>query len=103
MLLGLPEDESVDVYATGLVLWQLFAANAVDKAAPASVVTKQSRPPLPSDMPQQLRTLLCRCWHQQPVLRPTSQQLHSELQQLAGTHAKRLQAAGKAQGPSGRE
>ena len=66
-------------------MWQLFAANenALDKPAPAAVLTQNSRPPLPDDMPQQLRTLLSRCWHQQPQLRPTSAELHLELQQFA--------------------
>ena len=70
-------------------MWQLFAAKqaACLESLDRSVLSQDARPPLPDDMPQRICTLLSRCWHKQRQLRPTSAELHLELQQLAA-HAR---------------
>ena len=76
--------EKSDVYSYAMVLWEIW-----DKGLPwhglqpmqimRKVVDKRERPPLPSTMPDDLRTLVGTCWSPGPDDRPDFQTIASVL------------------------
>ena len=77
-------DEKSDVYSYGILLWEIY-----DRGIPwrglqpmqimRKVVDKNERPPLPSSMPDDLRTLVGTCWSPGPADRPDFQTIASVL------------------------
>ena len=77
-------DEKSDVYSYGILLWEIY-----DRGIPwrglqpmqimRKVVDKCERPPMPSGMPDDVRTLLQRCWAPAPNDRPDFQTIASVL------------------------
>ena len=77
-------DEKSDVYSYGILLWEIY-----DRSVPwrglqpmqimRKVVDKRERPPLPSSMPDDLRTLVGTCWSPGPDDRPDFQTIASVL------------------------
>jgi len=77
-------DEKSDVYSYGILLWEIY-----DRGIPwrglqpmqimRKVVDKNERPPLPSTMPDDLRTLVGTCWSPRPDDRPDFQTIASVL------------------------
>ena len=77
-------DEKSDVYSYGILLWEIY-----DRGIPwrglqpmqimRKVVDKRERPPLPSSMPDDLRTLVGTCWSPGPDDRPDFQTIASVL------------------------
>jgi len=77
-------DEKSDVYSFAILLWEIY-----DRGVPwrglqpmqimRKVVDKRERPPLPSSMPDDLRTLTEQCWAPAPNDRPDFQTIASVL------------------------
>ena len=77
VLQGLPTDEKSDVYAFGIVLWELLTRkpplahhhdiNTFKKA----IVEKGERPPIPEGTLPSLKELMENCWHANPAKRPS--------------------------------
>ena len=77
-------DEKSDVYSFAILLWEIY-----DRGVPwrglqpmqimRKVVDKRERPPMPSGMPDDVRTLLQRCWAPAPNDRPDFQTIASVL------------------------
>jgi len=81
-LKGLPHNEKVDVYAFGLILWELvhrqraFENYARANSLPAfvgAVCDKNERPPIARDCLPSLAALIESCWHANPEARPSFQ------------------------------
>ncbi len=69
---------SSDVYSFGILLWEMLTLkNAFDKYTREKhykeVVVEGKRPKIPRSWPFAIRNLLERCWHKQPLERPTFQ------------------------------
>ena len=68
-------DEKSDVYSFAILLWEIY-----DRGVPwrglqpmqimRKVVDKRERPPMPSGMPDDMRTLVGTCWSPGPDDRP---------------------------------
>lgn len=63
-----------DVYAFGVLLWELYTAQQAFKGMPKALlgheVTKMGqRPEFPPDSPFDYQLLACRCWESDPAIR----------------------------------
>ena len=63
-----------DVYAFGIMLWEMYTASQAFKGVPRALlgheVTKQGRrPEFPPDCPFDYQLLACRCWESDPAIR----------------------------------
>lgn len=63
-----------DVYAFGILLWELYTGQQAFKGTPRVLlgheVTKMGRrPEFPQDCPFDYQLLACRCWESDPVIR----------------------------------
>jgi serine/threonine protein kinase len=72
---SLPYNEKVDVYAFGLLLWEMLQYRRVFEGMSVGefyerVVNGGSRPPLDSAWPVELRKLISLCWHPDVDKRP---------------------------------
>jgi len=73
--------EKCDVYAFGVILWQLltekvpFEGKFTQTHQLVEAVTRGERPAIPNNTPKKLRELIEQCWHQNPEKRPTFQQI----------------------------
>jgi serine/threonine protein kinase len=70
-----PYDAKVDVYAFGVVLWELATGETPYHGLPAAqiardVVEKDLRPPLPQDVLPGMRDMIVQCWDRRPEVRP---------------------------------
>jgi serine/threonine protein kinase len=77
---------SGDVYALGLIMWQLFAGRDYspqgDRTAHVlRVVNDDWRPAFPLHMPTKLKNLIARCWQRSPEARPTCREIQQELRE----------------------
>ncbi|CAM9099857.1 unnamed protein product [Ascophyllum nodosum] len=89
-----PFNKSVDVYAFGILLWEIFYREIPFKGYEASdirgVVVSGGRPKIPRGAcPPEISRLMCRCWSQNPPQRPTSGDIESftlELQRATPEH-----------------
>ncbi|RLO07836.1 hypothetical protein DYB28_008786, partial [Aphanomyces astaci] len=71
-----PYSAKADVYSFGVILWEMIGKDQPFKGMTpiqaAFAVARQSlRPAFPDVTPSCLRTLVNRCWHQNPADRPT--------------------------------
>ncbi|KAG2494281.1 hypothetical protein HYH03_007634 [Edaphochlamys debaryana] len=107
-------DSSIDVYAFGIVMWELYTGLApyAEHAAsgfqdvPYKVVRDGLRPRFPTDAPLSFKALAQECWATGPPQRPTAAALVTRLQllmdQACGVHgsAASRAAAGMGRTPS---
>lgn len=78
LLLQKDFDEKVDVYAFGVVLWELYTTeepykglfDSLDELIEA-VALDEERPEMPDDCPPLLKKLIVSCWQTDPALRPS--------------------------------
>lgn len=76
-----------DVYAVGVLMWEIFTAEKVfkqlsDSEVILAVVTKKARPVFPSDVPSRYKFLAERCWAEMVELRPSLEVVMNELENL---------------------
>jgi serine/threonine protein kinase len=95
VMLGKPASETMDVYALGLVIWQLFSGQrlvsqtVLDLALAMRFANSEAEDyKMPKSLPPNalrritnghLRALLLRCWHQKPDLRPSCTEIGHQL------------------------
>ncbi|KAG2440258.1 hypothetical protein HXX76_004370 [Chlamydomonas incerta] len=90
LLTGAPVDSSIDVYAFGILMWEIFTGKAPYAQyadtdfveVPAKVVKEGLRPRFPSDTPLHFKILAQECWSAQPGRRPAAPALVTRLQAL---------------------
>lgn len=63
-----------DVYAFGILLWELYTAQQAFKGTPRvllghEVAKMGHRPEFPPDCPFDYQLLACRCWESDPAIR----------------------------------
>lgn len=80
-------DHKIDVYAYAMILYEILTYNVPFKSvAPVDLVRlvcqRGERPPLPSNTPTFLRTLINKCWNNDPQKRPEMEEVY----QLFATH-----------------
>ncbi|GAX80279.1 hypothetical protein CEUSTIGMA_g7717.t1 [Chlamydomonas eustigma] len=76
-----------DVYAIGVLMWELYTAEKVfkqlsDSEVILAVVTKKARPSFPPDVPSRYKFLAERCWADMVELRPSLAVIMTELENL---------------------
>eukprot|EP00026_Physarum_polycephalum_P008876 Phypoly_transcript_08979.p1 GENE.Phypoly_transcript_08979~~Phypoly_transcript_08979.p1 ORF type:complete len:344 (+),score=53.93 Phypoly_transcript_08979:284-1315(+) len=86
LIRGEDYNEKVDVYAFGIILWELGTGELpypkMDSIQIAvAVSSKGMRPPIPDKWPPFLRELAQACWHDDHKVRPTFQQILDKLNQ----------------------
>jgi len=84
VLMGHSYGPAVDVYALGVVLWEIWTARRPYHDVPAEamlfrVAVEGLRPAIPPSMPKRLSSLLRQCWSSSPHDRPTAAQVALEL------------------------
>ena len=67
---------SADVYSFGILMWEMFTLKyAFEEYTRAThftaVVLEGKRPKVVNSWPFHVKDLLCRCWHQMPLERPS--------------------------------
>lgn len=73
-----------DVYAYGILLWELYTAQNAFKGVPRALlgheVTRNGmRPQFPASCPFEFQLLACRCWESDPAIRPSFSQILDQL------------------------
>lgn len=76
-----------DVYAFGILLWELYTADkpwrGINRAHLAWEVTKEKRrPEFPIEAPREYVDLADQCWAPQASERPTFQQVHRKIVEM---------------------
>jgi hypothetical protein len=79
--------KSVDVYAFGIFLWEIFTASMPFKGINYAhlghaITVEKMRPEWPKFCPQDLKGLAERCWSDDPDLRPTFDDIYLELVEM---------------------
>jgi serine/threonine protein kinase len=85
-------DSSVDVYSFGVILWEMLSGHGLFEEVEwghevCSRLMAGERPPIPAVAPRYegYRTLIAKCWHQDPSMRPSVARVRDcimELQRL---------------------
>ena len=75
-----------DVYAFGVLLWEIWHSNSrpfdtLPEVAIINLVQTGKRPQISNDCPAEMKTLIERCWHDNPKQRPNALQIVQTLQQ----------------------
>jgi len=76
VMMGRPVDESADVYAYGIVLWEIVTQEVPFPEMTSygvfrrAICTQNVRPPIPDNCPKSIKNLLEVCWHKDPETRP---------------------------------
>ena len=81
--------QQADVYSFGMVLYELFSGKRAfhdhihrkHRHLLDPLIESGDRPD-PEDLPKHIRSLVQRCWSENPDARPTSQEVCEELEQL---------------------
>lgn len=72
---GDPCDELADVYAYGIVMWEVLTRREPyaghNFMGVALEVLEGRRPPVPSDCPPAIAAMMKKCWHSKAAKRPT--------------------------------
>jgi guanylate cyclase len=80
-----------DVYAFGIMVWEVYARqdpyvgedpDAVLKQVANVHATPETRPEIPEDCPLQVQEIMKAAWHNDPTLRPAFSELEKMLQRL---------------------
>jgi serine/threonine protein kinase len=85
VLQGKVLNEKVDIYSYGIVLWEMltgqepFTDHDSYNAFVQAVCIEKERPPIPEDMHPSLSNLLELCWHADPSMRCTFEQIITKL------------------------
>ena len=83
-----------DVFAFGIILWELFSRGAhpffsltSDQQVQTAILNDQTthHHPPPAQCPPHILTLMQQCWHMDPTSRPTFDRLAHDLQALSNT------------------
>ncbi|OHT13599.1 TKL family protein kinase [Tritrichomonas foetus] len=69
-------NEKIDVYAYGIVLWEILMKqlpyqNMEQNDVIGQVLVKDIRPPIPDDTPEELKNLIQKCWNRDASKRPS--------------------------------
>jgi len=80
----LPENEKVDIYSFGMILWQLVSEKVPFEGLEFQdlhhiVCVENSRPKIPEGTSEDLQSLIRACWQQDPVKRPSLDEIISLL------------------------
>ena len=78
------------IYSYGINLWELCTRevpfSGLDPVqVVAVVVTRDERPPIPADCPTVYAQLICDCWKQDPLQRPSFGQILQRLEAMTST------------------
>lgn len=78
-------NHKVDVYAYGIVLWEIltrqYPYNFLDhQQIVVQVLTNDARPEIPDNTPPRLADLIRKCWDRSPEIRPSFNRIVTELQ-----------------------
>ncbi|KAF8066284.1 Gucy1b1 [Scenedesmus sp. PABB004] len=79
--------KAADVYALGMVLWELYTAKHVFRGIPRALLGHQitllhRRPEWPADAPEDYAALTAECWDPNPANRPTLDVILTRLQAM---------------------
>ena len=86
LFMSLPYTNKIDVYAYGMLLWEILTNSSPFKNKTAAqimydVCQKGSRPAIPMRTPTALKTMISKCWAQDPNERPTFHQIFKAFSQ----------------------
>ncbi|DBA97335.1 TPA: hypothetical protein ACH3X1_015073 [Trebouxia sp. C0004] len=94
VLLGKQYNEKADIFAVGMIIFELFSNNLrlLQVCAQrnrqktivryAHKVARGTRPTIPPDMPEELADIIQACWHQKSSERPSASALLASLEHL---------------------
>ena len=93
MFLNKPYNEKVDVFAFGIVIFEIFSKRLLvadymntadwdESQTHAERVSNGWRPAFPVNMPESIRKLVDKCWAGIPELRPTREKVLHRLQEI---------------------